>query len=534
MTSISAVNSTLQAVLIPVAATPPVQSEAGASTAPDTATPASVVTLGQNTSIGYAETYTSRGVVTDANVKYVQEHDGYNKVTYAMLGNIDSSSSNTRFRGVGAALMQQLAEGKSTSISQSLLKTAASGSSNTDAISSAQSDLHTKSANTFSLTLKMASGATVTLSLAGGGKGLAVQADVSGGKLSSEELNALSDLSDSFQDTIDGLSAVPPSLKLGDLAKLDPNMFSSVDLSSTLKLDDDNVQTFSFHADSQSKSVSLVGPNGNIALTVDTKNAAILGNSDQQAKALAAYLDQFDDARKRGEGDENLMSIFKSAFTDLNGNNSAVTAAGAAPQRLNAITLSDVDHGMLTGLADFSASISQAQSHPNPMQPSEVDKFTYNVSQNSVTKGSSQQNRSVEQNQQSDLSAAFHKNLYPASALLLTSDKKTQNYYYTQVEDKASTTTKLAYDKGALVEASLTQQASQTTHTKKYVLGELESDIYTPKEITQSKNMLSMIEAALERDRASRQMSGKSTLLDDMKDIHSKVLLQTNPSLVKN
>jgi len=366
MTSISAVNSTLQTALVPVSATPLAQSDAGASTTPDTSTPAAVVTLGQNTSIGYAETYTSRGAVAGGDTKVVQESEGYNKVTYAMLGNLDSSSTSTRFRGVGAALMQQLAEGKSTSISQSLLKGV--NSSDTAAVTSAQSDLHTKSANTFSLTLKMASGATVTLSLAGGSRGLAVQADVSGGKLNSEELNALGALSDSFQNTIDGLSSVPPSLKLGDLAKLDPNMFSSVDLSSSLKLDKDTIQTFSFHADSQSKSVSLVGPNGNIALTVDTKNSAILGNSEQQAKALSAYLAQFDDARKRGEGDENLMSLFKSAFTDLNGNNSAVTAAGAAPQRLNAITLSDVDHGMLTGLADFSASISQTQARPNPMQ----------------------------------------------------------------------------------------------------------------------------------------------------------------------
>jgi hypothetical protein len=168
------------------------------------------------------------------------------------------------------------------------------------------------------------------------------------------------------------------------------------------------------------------------------------------------------------------------------------------------------------------------------MQPSEIDKFTYNVSQNSVTKGNSQQNRSVEQNQQSDLSAAFHKNLYPGSALDLTSDKKTQNYYYTEIEDKASSTTKLAYDKGSLVEASLSQSATQTTRTRKYVLGELESDIYTPKEVSKSKNMLSLIQAAVQRDTESRRMSGKSTLLDDMKDFHSKILLQPNPSLIRN
>lgn len=476
MTSISAVNSTLPTALTPVSAIPPVRNEAGASTTLGTSSPAAVVILGEDTKVADAETYTSRGVVANADPKYVQEHDGYNKVTYALLNNIDSSSSSTRFRGVGAALMQQLAEGKSTSISQSLLNISASNSSSAAAVSAAQSDLHTKSANTFSLTLKMASGATVTLSLAGDGKGLAVQADVSGGKLSSAELGALADLSDSFQDTIDGLSAVPPSLKLGGLAKLDPSMFSSVDLSSSLKLANGDIQTFSFKADSESKSINLVGPNGNIALTVDAKNTAILGNSQQQAAALSSYLDQFDAARQRGEGDEQLMSFFKTAFTDLNGNNSQVTAAGTTPQRLNAITLNDVDHGMLTGLADFSASISQPQSHSNPMQPSEVDKFTYNVSQSSVSKGSSQLNRSVEQNQQSSLSASFHKNLYPSSTLQLTSDKKTQNYYYTEIEDKASTSTKLAYDKGSLVEASLTQQASQNTHTKKYVMGNHESD----------------------------------------------------------
>lgn len=530
MTSISAVNSTSPTLLAAVGPTLAVQNEAGASTATDTPTPASVVILGENTSIGAVETYNSRGTLSGPDTKYVQEHDGYDKVTYAMLGNMDLSSSNNRFRGIGAALMQQLAEGKSTSISQSLLKTGAGSSAS--ALSSAQSDLRNKSPNTFALTLKMASGAVVTLNLSGSSKGLAVQADVFGGKLSSDELNALAGLSDAFQDTIDGLSAVPPSLKLGALAKLDPAMFSSIDLKSTLKPDEDTVQTFSFHADSLSKSVSLVGPNGNIALTVDTKNSAILGSSQQQAAALSAYLDQFDEARKRGQGDEQLMSLFKRAFTDLNGSNSAVAGVDDAPQRLNAITLNDVDHGMLTGLADFSASISQPKIYSNPMQPGEVDSFSYNVSQSSVSKGNNQLNRSLEQNQQSNLQASFHKNLYPGSKLQLTSDKKTQNYYYTEIDDKASTSTKLAYDKGSLVEASLAQSASQNTRTRKYVWGELESDIATPKQVSQAKNMLGLISAALDRDRESRQMTGKSTLKDDMNELHAKVFLQPNPSLI--
>jgi len=97
--------------------------------------------------------------------------------------------------------------------------------------------------------------------------------------------------------------------------------------------------------------------------------------------------------------------MFKDAFSALNSN--YPQGAGA----VEALSNNPSDKGLLTGLADFKASIKQAVDSSNPMRPSEVDSFSYNVSQKTQVNGRSSADRSVTQNQQSVLSASFHKGL---------------------------------------------------------------------------------------------------------------------------
>jgi hypothetical protein len=522
MTSIQLVTANTPITTSPV--TTAVQVSADNTPATLANSPAAVVLLGQDTKITDATTYSSRGALANTDPVYTLEQNVRDSVTNALTGNLSTSSTAGRFQGLGAALLQQLAEGGSGKISQSLIRSAAGDVKDAAALKSAQTQLHGKADNTITLTLKTTGGATVTLNLTSQADGLAVQADVSGGTLSDSDLQALASLADAFQGAIDGLTAKTPRLNLGALAQLDPGVFSSIDLSARLKVGQDQYQTLSFQADDQTKSVDMSGPTGNVQLSVKN-NSALLGNAQQQAQAVQSYLEQFDAAQNRGDGDKDLMALFKDAFSALQSTNKSLgnSAVGSS--------LNTVDRSMLTGLADFSASLTQTPQYSNPMRSAEADKFAYKASQSTETKGSSA-NRSVEQKQTSSLDAAYHKSLYPGAGLALSMDAKSQNYEYHQIEDQASSTTRIGYDKGKLVEASSTQSASQSTNVLKYELGKLVDTINTPKEVSKSRNLLGMIDDALRHDRSSRLTTGKSTLEDDLMPIHSKVLLRSNPASI--
>lgn len=148
--------------------------------------------------------------------------------------------------------------------------------------------------------IKTASGKTVTFSLSSQSDGLGVQATVDGGEFTADELKAVGQLGGAFQAAVDGLTAMPPRLDLSNLTQFDSNVLASVDLNAKLKTSAGQDQTLAFHADSQSRSTRMSGPDGELDLSVDLKNAAILGSARQQAKALKSYLAQFDRVQERG------------------------------------------------------------------------------------------------------------------------------------------------------------------------------------------------------------------------------------------
>ncbi|MGV8917017.1 MAG: lactate dehydrogenase [Pseudomonas sp.] len=490
------------------------------------ASPATVVTLGQDTTVINAEVYTPRGTLPDAATpawEYVQQ----DKVSSAMMGNFSSHSTASRFQGLGATLLSQLASG-GANISQSVIRQSASGKMNAAQLSAAQDSLHTKADNSMTLTIKTASGKTIQLSLSSNEDGLAVEAQVSGGELSDEERSALAGMTDAFQSAIDGFTATPPKLNLDKLAQFDTSGFSSVDLSGKLKLSATQTQTLSFHADAQQRSLHLSGPAGDVKLAVNVKNANTLGSADQQARALASYLKQFDSAKQRGDGDPALMSLFKDAFSALQSNKS-LSQAAAAPTTANSVALNEEDHGMLTGLADFSGSVTQASQASNPMRPEELDTFAYQVSQTTQTKGSTL-DRSIDQDQHSQLTASYHKSSIPGSPLDLRNSAATQNYDYYQVQDSASSSAHLGYDKGNLVSATLKQSASQNTTISKYLLGHLQSTPFTAQQATKTQNLLGLLQKAMQDDDKAKAYGGVSTLKDTLSTLQDSVMVQTDPA----
>ncbi|WP_426108644.1 lactate dehydrogenase [Pseudomonas sp. TWR1-1-4] len=485
--------------------------------------PSSVVSLGNVVSDTLSDTYSRRGQLPGQETVRAWESDSQDALSKSLNANFNSQSTANRFSGLGAGLIAQFAKG-GAGVSQSVMFASADRAANAGEIKVDQGLLHTKADNLVSLSIKTASGKTVTFSLSSQTDGLGVQATVDGGTLSDEELKAIGKLGSAFQSAVDGLTATPPKLDLSQLTQFDTKLLASVDLNAKLKSLDGQDLSLAFHADSQSRTTRMSGPLGELNLAVDLKNAAILGNAKQQAKALQSYLAQFDRAQERGSAKPELMAMFKDAFSAMN---SHYPQGVTLPE---ALTRNSTDQGLLTGLADFKASIKQASESPNPMRPSEVDSFAYEVSQKTRVGGTSTLDRSVSQDQQSSLSASFHKGLKGGKAPALDGNAESQNYRYIQVQDTASSSAKLSYKDGLLASATLDQSASQNTRTQQYVMGKLVEDTTVPKEASVKRDYLVLLEYAAKESKKSKDALEESTVKEALVSLHASVMLQEDPS----
>ncbi|MGC6387716.1 hypothetical protein ACMV8I_08605 [Ewingella sp. S1.OA.A_B6] len=467
--------------------------------------------------LGRLEASDSTPVYTITRPVPLWEKASGDSISSKMAGNFSSAATAVRFQGLGAALLNRFST-DSSNFSQSVRQASASDGMNT-----------AKNANNqFSLSIKTASGTLVNVMLGSDNDGLGVQIEVTNGNLNEAERAALAKMSDGFQKAIDGLTEQPPRLDLGGLTKFDTSVLSSVDLHARLAASEG--QTLDFHADSQQRSVKSTGIAGTVDISVDMSKRALLGNATQQQQALNQYLKQFDSAKVRGNGNESLMTMFKDAFSALNSNygEAVATQKNSAPAPIH-FSLSGTDKNMLTGLADFTASVTQTPDNTtNPLRPDEADTFAYQVSQTSSVTGTSAMDRAISQKQQSHLVASYHKPLSSGLKLHLTTLKDSQNYEYTQIDDKAKSATEIQYRKGALASATLNQSASTSLHVSRYIKGSLESDATHPEQTAKSVDLLGMLQSAWEKD--NTRMSFDTYLSQHtLPDFSTLVLLQTDP-----
>lgn len=467
---------------------------------------ATAVTLGQPGSATYT--------LAQLSPTPVWERVASDAVTSRMAGNMYAPNLANRFDGLGAALLDRL-KVDGSDFSQAVMQLPAGKP--VDGVKA--SAFHAQTDNNVALTVTTRSGATVTVTLGSDDDRLAVQIAVTNGKLSDTERVALGKLSGAFQASIDGLTAKPPHLDIGGLLAFDPKVLASVNLHASVDLGNNTRQTIDLAADDQQRSVTATGPTGTVKVDVSMADASMLGSTAQRADAVAKYLDQFDAARQRGQGDAALMDMFKDAFAALHSN----IEADDTP--VHGIQLSKGDHGMMTGLADFSASIKQAAVKSNPMQSDEVDAFSYDVSQSTEVHGTSQMDRNIKQHQQSSLDASFHRSLFADTSLMLTDSKYSQNYYYEQIHDSASSDAEVGYQDGKLTTASITQSADQSRRVRKYELGRLEDDITDPASHTRSVDVLALVKAAEKSDESYRP--GDDSLQEKiLGGMHDRVMLQ--------
>ena len=461
------------------------RTEAPASSSP--ATSSSIVALSPDSANGGA------GAARLQPAPLVWESGTRDKVSEAMTKSFSSHAFGGRFGGLGAAMLGQAKLGN-YNFSQAMRQPAPSTTPNVYAASAiAPGDLHGNGEDRVSLSITTVSGVEVKLSLDSQGDGLAVRMTASG-DLSDAETRALGELAKGFQDAIDGLGQSTPKIKLEGLMQYDQKALASVKLHAEVKVrgEPESIQTLDFQADGAQRQVSFSGVAGSLDLKVDASQLNTLGSKERQAKALGSYMKQFDQAASRGHGDAGLVAMLKDSFTALHSNASAPQAANTVPET-GKWRLAAEDTAILSGLADFTVSVSQTVNFSNPMRGSEKDSFNYEVSQKTAQAGASQDERSVRQQQQSKLSASYHKSLVAGVPLRLTTDTESQNYTYHQIEDSASSDAQVAYKDGKLVRASLQQEASQSTHIQKYFLGKLESDKTTPGSYSVLRDLLPVL-----------------------------------------
>jgi len=118
--------------------------------------------------------------------------------------------------------------------------------------------------------------------------------------------------------------------------------------------------------------------------------------------------------------------------------------------------------------------------------------------------GRDSRNRNIQQDQQAQLSASFHRSLSPDLSLFLTLAKESQFYEYVQIDDEDKASAKVAYSDGMRTDASVEQSARQSTRIQRYMMARLESDTTFPSEASRTADVLDLLKtvekAALSRD----------------------------------
>ncbi|GGP17704.1 hypothetical protein [Silvimonas iriomotensis] len=450
-----------------------VRTDGQAAQTPSSA-PSVVVNLGaaNSQSETSARVYSAQGLLADT--AQLQWRSTVQDPVSVMMGKqFQANTLSARFSGLGAALLEKFSSGNGN-YSQSVQRTGGSPS--------LTASLH----GDVSLRIKTRSGTLVTLSITSmtSGMDIKVHSDAS---LTDEERGAIAGLADSFQSAIDGLTQEPPRLDLAGLAGFDTRQLSSVDLDASLNNQSVVPTSASVHLDKQVSSVNVSMTQGKMQLSVNAGNPALQGTAGQRAAAVANLMAQLDAAAKRGQGNATLVSLFKDAFTTFNSKASALDTAG-----LN-LPLNDREHAMLTGLADYTGSITDTPTHPNPLRPGEVDKFEWNVSQSTVFKGKTADDHSITQTQKMTLVAAFHRPLKPGQELRLTTDPDSQNYYYDVINDSAQSRADVAMQDGQLTSATLNQSANQNLHEIKVEKNQITKDQTVPTHQSRVLDLLNLL-----------------------------------------
>jgi len=401
-----------------------------------------------------------------------------------MRKNMQSNSSvfwdaSSLLDGLGAQLLDRFSTTKSD-FSQSVVSYLQNSSKSADVAraASTQALVASKVApNRIGLTITTASGKEVSIAISFGGDGKAIANSLSvdvqvDGELTADEQKAVAQLSKGFQATLDGLSKVPPTVDLSGLVDYDASVLSGVELSvRETPHSGSELKSLDFRIDSTQRSFSMETVSGKISLSVDLSQPEIRGSAAQQSAALNRYLEQFDAANRRGHGDAKLIAQFKAAFSQLNSNYPAA-------DELSVPLLSSKDRSVLSGLADFSASMSgDFTDAAEGRVTTEEGHIEYRASQSSTISGRDKYvGLTVSQTQRASLKTDYVKSRNGAQL-----DTGSGNYDRLSIRDESSTTTSFSYVKDKLKSASVERLVKQLETYAKLVDYKVVEERQTPR-----------------------------------------------------
>ncbi|WP_342322193.1 hypothetical protein AAEY27_18120 [Kosakonia sp. BYX6] len=383
------------------------------------------------------------------------------------------SGSVSAFAGLGSALLSHLKDNRED-VTQAL-SGAALGVTKASSESAVTLDIVTQS------------GSTVHLVMTEQDDGMAVELKTEGEALNDDEAAAVANLSGALEKTLRGLGQQPPQLDIAGLTRFDSRMLKSVDLKTDMRNDQGTLQSLNFHADDKTRTVAYEDADFSLKMSSDTANSTLTGNYAQQQSALSAYDDKFDKARIAGHGDRDQMAALKSVFRALNSNADADKKVNTTSKE---IRIGDNGASQLSGLNDFSLSLTQTEKAINPARSDEKDRFAYTASQSTEESQRSSGEKVVVQTARSHLSAAWHAALDPSIPLALNTMKSSQNYTYHLLENDEASTTTLDYNgRGQLANVGYHEQVNNRETVKKYVLGKLIENTLTPEQYSRNKRL---------------------------------------------
>lgn len=343
-----------------------------------------------------------------------------------------------------------------------------------------------------SLDIVTQSGSTLHLNMTQKEDGVVVELKTDGEALNDDEAAAVANLGASLEKALSGLGQNPPKIDISGLTNFDSSVLKSVDLKTDVRADDASVQSLNFHASTTDRYVAYQDKDFSLKVSSDLSNPTLAGDYAQQQATLSAYDTKFDKARSTGHGDRDQMEALKSVFRALNTTASAERTAITVGAD---IRVDNSGQSQLSGLNDFSLSLTQTEKSTNPARDDEKDRFSYQASQSTTENVLSDGSKSVKQTTRSHISAAWHEALDPSIPLALNKMKSSQNYTYHLLENDEESTTTLNYNsRGMLGSVGHNEQVNNRETVKKYVRGELVDQTVTPVQYARS-NVLSLLKS---------------------------------------
>ncbi|MBC3906806.1 hypothetical protein [Undibacterium umbellatum] len=449
---------------------------AGISVALDNASPVAVsssyqLNLRTARAVLMPQTYDQAGFVPDPVSQWL-ENKSDDTFSYMLEQNARLTTVSGRFNGVASGVIErfQTTQGDFKQAVVATYPAQSNANQNVAELSQARlNNLRENADQSMGLSVTLASGRSIEFSIKSNADGLSVEAS-SSAQLTESESRALEKLAAGLEKTANSYFA-DQRINLDALANFDTFAISSLKLE--IKVGE---QELNFNINQSHHQLNIKSASGQIDIDVSHDNPGLRGNAAQRNKAIQLFLGQIDTAGNRGGADKELVSLYKDAFsimqkinTEEDGSDLSTQLPGRAPSFWD-----DAAQPLLTGLADFNAKITGVVSTPNPAHLQESDYFNYQVSQKTTQQGHAA-NGSISQILDSRLSAAFHQELKSNEKPVLSSDRNSQSYRYSKVEDHASSKLILGFDKNQLNSASLEKSSDRLLSVSSYELGKLVS-----------------------------------------------------------